>query len=144
MAHTYHSGKNAKAWVGTATATVAGDLDLISWSVAPRVTVVDFKTSQTGNFSEKETTFLDCDFTIVTEQNFSASAFGTGAAGGLSIIGGGTIAAKLFLSGTSGAYWGFPQAVLVGNPQQVAIEGKFGTQFNFQNSGAWTEPTTSP
>lgn len=143
MAHTYHSGRNSHAFVGTSAASVLTELDLISWSVAPRVTVVDFKTSQTGLYSEKETTFLDCDFTIVTEHNFLASAFGT-TGGSLSLTGGGTIAVKLYLGATSGANWSFPAAVLVGNPQQTAIEGKIGTSFSFQNSGTWTEPTTSP
>lgn len=141
MSHTYHSGRLSTAFAGTATANTR--LNLIAWSVNPSAEKVVFRTSETSRFSEKEVTFMDCQFSVTVEHNFLASDYGTSGAN-LSLLGGGTVAVQLFLNGTSNASWNFPQAILMGNPQNVAIEGKIGTVFNFESSGPWTEPNTSP
>jgi hypothetical protein len=141
MSVQYHSGKNSKAFVGSNSANV--ELSLISWAVTPAVEVARFRTSKTGLFSQKETTFLDATVEVVVEHDFLLSPYST-SGGNLSLINGATMALALYLSGTVGAGWQFGSAILVGNPQSSAVEGKINTTMRFEANGAWTEPTTSP
>jgi hypothetical protein len=137
MSVVYHSGKNAQFYAGTSTANVP--LSLISCEVKTQSEIVKFRTSRTGNFTLKEQTFYDADVTAKIEWDFSANPF-LGTNGALSMLQGGTVAARLYLNGTSGAYWDFPQAWVQSNPQTIEIEGKIQTTVNLTANGAFVEP----
>ena len=139
MSVVYHSGRNAKFFAGTPTANT--ELSLIGAEVRTQSEIVKFKTSKTGAFTLKEQTFYDADLTVKLEWDFAANPF-LPANGALSMLGGGTVAARLYLNGTSGAYWDFPQAWIKGNPQRIEIEGKIQTTVNLTANGAFVEPAT--
>jgi hypothetical protein len=133
----FKSGKNSKGFVGTSTANV--ELPITGWAVNPGVEKAIFRNSKTGAFSVKETTFLDCSFSITVDYDLNANPY-ISPNGALSLLGGGTFAAQLYINGSTGANWSFPSAILEGNPQSVTVEGKVQTQFNFSSNGSWVEP----
>lgn len=151
MAHSYKSGRFSRAFAGTGLASNMAELDLESWEVNPVAQQVEFNTSMTGVYSETETTFKSCTFSVQVQQNYLASPYGS-TGGNLSLTSGGTCSVELFLNNTAASptlgttnaagTWWFPVAVLLGNPQSVTIEGKAVTRFNFRNSGIWYEPAT--
>ena len=137
MSVTYHSGKNAKFFAGTQSAS--SELSLVSAEIKTQSEIVKFRTSKTGNFTLKEQTFYDADLTVKVEWDFTANPF-LPANGALSMLQGGTMAARLYLNGVLGPYWDFPQAWVKGNPQNVEIEGKIQTTVQLTANGTFIEP----
>jgi hypothetical protein len=134
---TLHSGINAKAFAGTATADK--ELPLISWSVNPGAEQQTFRNSKTGRFTVREVTFFDCNFTVVVDFDFAANPF-LPANGGLSVVAGATVASRLYTNGTSSAYWDFASASVLGAPMSVSVEGKPALAYNLGANGVFVEP----
>jgi hypothetical protein len=139
---TFHSGKG-----GTATFTPAGggtsvvELPITNWSVDPKTEMVNFRNSKTGNYSKKEATFKDCDFTIGLDYDFDGSVF----AAPISLNEGDVLTGVHLYLGptgtTSTSFWLFPSAIVLGTPQTLEVDGKIGTTINCTADGTWTPPT---
>jgi hypothetical protein len=132
-----HSGKDGAATLASGTNTIS--LPITGWSVDPTTEIVRFRNSKTGNYSVKEGTFLDCTFSITIDHDFDENPFASpvSLAPGLLLTD-----VNLFLNGgTNGtSFWDFPEAITVGTPQTLEIEGKIVTTINAEASGAWNPP----
>lgn len=117
------------------TATINGvELAVMSWNVAPVVELARFRNSKTAGFTKKEATWKDATFTITVEYDFLANPFAVlPAATTVTNV-------KLYLRGTSGPYWLFPSAIVVGDPQSVDVDGKIGTSFSLEADGTFARP----
>jgi hypothetical protein len=130
---TFHSGKGGTALIN------ATELPITDWSVDPTTEIVNFRNSKTGNYSKKESTFKDCDFSITLDHDFDANPF----AAPLALVPGQTLTnVKLVLNGGSvgTSFWLFPSAIVKGTPQTLEIEGKIKTVINCTADGTWTSP----
>lgn len=125
---TFHAGNQG-------TATVAGvELSVVSWSVDPNTEIARFRNSKTAGFTKKEATWKEATFTIDVDWDFDANAFAT--------VGLGTTVTnvRLYLRTTSGNYWSFPSAIVVGTPQRTDVDGKIVTTLNLENDGTFSAP----
>lgn len=138
------SGKNAQLYMGTVTGGFSNlaNVNLVRAEIRGTRQVVRFQNSQTGQFTGKVTTFIDCSATLHTDWNPAANPFAATATAGLSLTSGQEINCEIFPTGTSGAYWSFPAAVIEGNPQTIEVSGKIMTQIHISSDGVYYEPQT--
>lgn len=136
----FHSGIGGAATFVRAGGTNVVELAITNWNFDPKVDIVPFRNSKTGNYSKKEATYHDADGSMTFDFDFDDNPFATP----VSLSEGDNITdVKLFLgpSGTNSTlFWLIPSAIVTGTPQTLEVDGKIGTVVNFTADGAWTPP----
>jgi hypothetical protein len=133
MADNFKSGRTGTAMIN------GNEVALTRWRINPTTETVRFRNSHTSKFSKVEQTFYELTGTIEVDYDQDAPLSGSPTN---VVVGALLTNVKLITAGgTAGTnFWLIPSALVTSTPQELVIDGKTTTSFDFINNGTFSYP----